>query len=67
MPKGWQDLTQSEKIEDLRRDVLRLFDAANDHLERIRALSGAIYQQNETLKKVEAELKALRSPAPKIE
>ena len=26
MAKNWDDLTQAEKIEDLRRDVVRIFD-----------------------------------------
>ena len=29
MPKTWDQLTQEEKIEDLRRDMLRLYEAVN--------------------------------------
>jgi hypothetical protein len=29
MPKTWEQLSQSEKIEDLRRDMLRIYSAVN--------------------------------------
>jgi hypothetical protein len=58
----WEDMSQEEKIEDLRRDVKRLFNVANDHLDRIRALAGAVAANSEAPRKVEAALKALQQP-----
>jgi hypothetical protein len=37
MSKTWDEMSQSEKIEDLRRDVVRLFDAYNDLSRRLAA------------------------------
>jgi hypothetical protein len=37
MPKTWEKMTQAEKIEDLRHDVVRLFDAYNDLDRRLMA------------------------------
>jgi uncharacterized coiled-coil DUF342 family protein len=62
--KTWEQLTEPEKIEDLRKDVQRLFGVANDFLERVRTLSSAVQQNTETLKKVEEALEALRKPSP---
>ena len=64
MAKTWEQLTEPEKIEDLRKDVQRLFGVANDFLERVRTLSSAVQQNTETLKKVEEALEALRKPSP---
>lgn len=30
MPKTWEQLTDQEKIEDLRRDMMRIFEAVRD-------------------------------------
>jgi len=42
MPKKWEQLTQSEKIEDLRRDVLMLIDALNGTRRSSEALANHI-------------------------
>lgn len=44
MAKTWEQMTQAEKIEDLRRDVVRLFDAYNDLSRRLTAGSAHIGQ-----------------------
>lgn len=36
MPKSWNELTDPEKIEDLRRDVVRLFDVLNASIADVR-------------------------------
>ena len=37
MPKTWDQLTQPEKIEDLRKDVTRIFDVLNALIADVRA------------------------------
>ena len=44
MAKTWEQMTQAEKIEDLRRDVVRLFDAYNDLSRRLTAGSAHLGQ-----------------------
>jgi hypothetical protein len=44
MAKTWEQMTQAEKIEDLRRDMIRLFDAYNDPSRRLAAGSAHLGQ-----------------------
>ena len=47
MPKTWEQLTEPEKIEDLRRDVVRLFDILT-HLRNDVARVWGAAQENQT-------------------
>lgn len=56
MAKAWQDLTLEEKVEDLRRDMLKIYDAVNSlagDVQRVWSLS------RETEKKLSEALKAI--------
>jgi hypothetical protein len=63
MPKTWDQMTQAEKIEDLRRDVLMLIDALNGTRRSSELLANHIddakNKANSALKAV-AELQAQR-------
>jgi hypothetical protein len=58
MAKNWDDLTQSEKIEDLRKDVKAIFGHLNELSESQRALNqrleSAVNLASEVAKKVAA-------------
>jgi polyhydroxyalkanoate synthesis regulator phasin len=63
MPKTWEQMTQAEKIEDLRRDVVTLFDAYNDMNRRLMAgglvVGQRLEQVQKTLNEVGEKLAAL--------
>ena len=63
MPKTLEQLTQSEKIEDLRRDVQRLFAAINSAKNDINVVSGFSGEIGDLVKKLEREVKALKGGA----
>ena len=48
MPKTWDQMSDPERIQDLRRDVVRLFDAINDLNHRLGSL-GANLGRVETI------------------
>jgi len=58
MAKTWQELTQPEKIEDLRNDVLRLIMAVNTLTRQIDASGAAFDDLYANLRAVEAKLAA---------
>ena len=64
MAKMWEHLTQEEKVEDLRRDVLRLFDLLNQFQhEVVRQLGqGLATMQALTRRVSELEQRALQIP-----
>jgi hypothetical protein len=45
MAKSWEEMTQAEKIEDLRRDVVRIFSALREHDDRMTSRDNLISQQ----------------------
>jgi hypothetical protein len=53
-PKTWDELTQSEKIEDLRRDVVRIFNA-------LRQISADLELINRRVSEVADSLGSLRT------
>ncbi len=40
MPKTWEEITQGEKIEELRRDILKTMEAVNLWIAEQRQLGG---------------------------
>jgi hypothetical protein len=40
--KTWEELTQSEKIEDLRKDIVRVFSALTSIASDVEALRGKV-------------------------
>ena len=44
MPKTWEQMTQAEKIEELRRDFVTLLNAYNDLTRRLEASAGHLGQ-----------------------
>jgi hypothetical protein len=47
MPKTREQMSDVEKIEDLRRDVVRLFDAVNEANRRLRSAEERLNQVEE--------------------
>jgi phage host-nuclease inhibitor protein Gam len=61
MAKTWDEMTSTEKIENLRRDVVRLFDAYNDldrHLKAGSAYLGQIATIASEIESLKARLLA---------
>lgn len=65
MPKLWKDLSQPEKVEDLRRDVVMLINAVNKNANDLRALSSHVGEVGSKVLKVEEELQALKAQLKK--
>lgn len=69
MAKNWKELTQAEKIEDLRQDVERIFGLLTDMVNGQRSLAakhrGTVTKLNEVAKAVEALEKAQPRKPPK--
>jgi len=63
--KAWQDLTQTEKIEDLRSDVQRLFSAVNALGDDVRRAWMLARQNEESLSAVSKEVAGLKDRLPK--
>jgi Ni,Fe-hydrogenase III large subunit len=57
MPKNWEEMTEAEKIEDLRKDVKTIFQHLNSITESQRQITHRLDQigslANEVYKKVE--------------
>jgi hypothetical protein len=51
MPKTWGEMTQPEKIEDLRRDVVRIFTILSSDDHRISVLGAHVDGLQEKMKK----------------
>jgi hypothetical protein len=49
MAKRWEDLTQAEKIEDLRRDVVKIMAAVNQQSRDLDQIRGQLNQLAEKL------------------
>jgi hypothetical protein len=67
MPKMWEQLTQEEKIEDLRLDVLRLFESQDRFAHQVwqgvaktQALTRRVRELEERTRAVEAKLSLTR-------
>jgi hypothetical protein len=59
MGKKWEELTPDEKVEDLRRDVVRLFTAVNGALDELRRVSGETSQAQNLASEVAKAVQAL--------
>jgi hypothetical protein len=62
MPKTWDDMSQTEKIEELRRDVLKIYSAFNGLVSDVRGTSSKL---NEVAKAVEVLEGRLPKARPK--
>jgi hypothetical protein len=63
--KTWEQMTQAEKIEDLRRDVLRIFAVLQRNDRRLNMQANHIDAARDLAKKVAVDLEALKSGASK--
>jgi len=61
MTKTWEQMSQPEKIEDLRKEIMRLFDALNSTNRNITSLSIHVGEADTAVKKVSTELAALKA------
>jgi hypothetical protein len=58
MAQTWEEMTQAEKIDDLHRDVIRLFAAYNDLNRRLSASGGFVDEALKTARMAAAEVAA---------
>jgi hypothetical protein len=66
-PKTWQELNESEKIEDLRTDVQRLFDIINALVGDVRRAWDLAQQNQAKLNEVARAVAALEGLLPKAD
>lgn len=65
MPKTWEELTKPEKIEDLRRDVLRIFEVLNALVADVRNNHVRIGDLNTKVNSVLEEVARLSDQPPR--
>jgi hypothetical protein len=65
MPKSWQDLTEVEKIEDLRRDIVRIFDVLNALVADVRNNHAKLNEFTPKVNLVSEEVSRLTGQLPK--
>jgi hypothetical protein len=64
-PKTWEQLSQSEKIDDLRRDVVRLFAEVSSVNSRMSFMGGHIGRIETMASKALKEVEALKEKLKK--
>ena len=65
MAKKWDDLSQSEKIEDLRRDMLRIYEAVNALASDVGRTWSFTRETSAKLSEVAKAVEALEEKLPK--
>jgi hypothetical protein len=65
VPKTWNELNDSEKIEDLRRDVVRIFDVLNALINDVRNNHVRANAIETKVNEVSAEIARLADLLPK--
>jgi chromosome segregation ATPase len=60
MTKTWEQMTEAEKIEDLRRDVVRIFRVLNSIDHSLSALAAHLDQAQKTAREASTAVSALR-------
>ena len=66
-PKTWQELTPAEKIEDLRRDVQKLFDVVNALSDDLRRTWNHSQKNEAKLSEVSKGVATLEGRLPKAD
>jgi hypothetical protein len=64
-PKTWDRLTDPEKIEDLRRDMLKIYDVFNSLAADVQRTWNAVQQTNAKLTEVSKAMAGLEARLPK--
>jgi hypothetical protein len=59
MPKSWEDLTADDKIEELRKDILKTMGAVNSLVSFRESATGELGNIRSELQKLEGRLVAL--------
>ena len=65
MPKTWEELSEPEKIEDLRKDIVRIFDALNTLIIDVRNNHVRLNNIEPELNETSAEIARLADRLPK--